>query len=111
MLAAAASALIWVVSPWLVGHREPWDASELFYVVALALAGASAGFVSPRPLWAHYLGAVVGQLCYEVFVLGIGPLFVLGAAFLLGYSVVFLVAAGLAGHLRVKLARLHANPR
>jgi len=56
-----------------------------------------------RPLWGHYLGALIGQLGYELIFLRIGPLFFLGAAFLLGYSVIFLAAAALAGSIRRRL--------
>ena len=94
-VSAVAGALVWVLSPWLVGHREPWDADGHFYPLALVVAGSIAGLLAPRPLWAHYVGALVGQLGYELLFLHIGPLFVLGAAFLLGYSLIFLVAAAL----------------
>jgi len=73
------------------------------------ITGSLAGLLAPRPLWAHYVGAVVGQLGYELLFLGIGPLIVLGAVFLLGYSLIFLVAAALAGHLRVRLAARSAR--
>ncbi len=100
------SAAVWALSPWLTGHREPWDADGLFYVYSLAVAGFVAGLLAPRPLWAHYLGAFVGQLAYELIFLPIGALAVLGAVFLLGYSVVFVLAAALAGHIRSRI-RLH----
>jgi hypothetical protein len=103
LVSAAASALVWALSPWLAGHREPWDADGLFYVLALVVAGSLAGLLAPKPLWAHYVGAIVGQLGYEVLFLRIGPLFVLGAAFLLGYCIIFVVAAALAAQLRVRL--------
>jgi len=103
LVSVVASALVWALSPWLVGHREPWDADGLFYVAALLVAGALAGLLAPKPLWAHYLGSLIGQLGYEVLFLGIGPLFVLGAAFLLGYCIIFVVAAGVAAHLRARL--------
>ena len=102
-VAAIAAALVWASSPWLVGHREPWDADVRFFPLALLVAGSVAGLVSPRPLWAHYVGAVAGQLGYEALFVGVGPLFVLGAAFLLGYSLVFLVGAAVAGHLRARV--------
>lgn len=105
LVAAVAAALVWVVSPWLVGQREPWDADGPFYVAALLVAGALAGLLAPKPVWAHYVGALIGQLAYEALFIGVGPLFVLGAAFLLGYCVLFVVAAGLAGHLRGRLTR------
>ena len=100
LIASVASALIWVVSPFLTGHAEPWDAPVLFYFGALAIAGFIAGAIAPKPLWVHYSGAVVGQLTYELLFLKLGPLVVLGAVFLLGYSVIFLVAAMVGGRVR-----------
>ena len=93
LVSALAGARVWALSAWLTGHAEPWDADGPFYVAALAIAGSVAGLLAPRPLWAHYLGALIGQLGYEVLLLGVGPLFLLGAAFLLGYSLIFLIAA------------------
>ncbi len=98
IVAAVTSAMIWGASPWLTGKREPWDADFLFYVVALLLAGGISGALAPKPPWAHYLGSIVGQLSYEIFFLKIGPLFVLGAMFLLGYCLLFVLAASLTGH-------------
>jgi hypothetical protein len=99
MVAAVTSALVWAASPWLVGQREPWDADFPFYFVALLVAGAVSGALAPKPLWAHYLGSFLGQLGYELIFLKIGPLFVLGAMFLLGYCLVFLGAATLTGYI------------
>jgi hypothetical protein len=107
-VSVVAGASIWALSPWLVGYPEPWDADGQFYVLALLFAGSVSGWLSPRPLWAQYFGAFVGQLGYEVIFLRVGPLFILGAAFLLGYSLIFLVAAAAAaylhGHFRPKSA-------
>jgi hypothetical protein len=100
LLAAAAGALIWASSPWLTGHREPWDAEGFFYVGALTVAGAGAGALASKPLWAHYVGAFTGQLVYETLFLKPGPLFIVGIVFLLGYSVVFALAAAVAGQVR-----------
>ena len=102
MVAAVTSGLVWVASPWLTGQREPWDADFPFYFVALLVAGAFSGALAPKPLWAHYLGSFIGQLGYEVIFLKIGPLFVLGAMFLLGYCLEFLAAAGLMGYIRLR---------
>ena len=79
VVGAVASTAVWAFSPWLTGHQEPWDAESLFYVVGLIVAGVFAGLLRPRPLWAHYLGAVAGQAAYELVFLAVGPLFVLGA--------------------------------
>lgn len=101
-VAAVTGALVWVASPWLTGQREPWDAEFPFYFAALLVAGVIAGGLVPKPLWAHYLGAFMGQLSYEAIFLKTGPLFVLGAVFLLGYCLVFLAAAAIAGYLRLR---------
>jgi 1,4-dihydroxy-2-naphthoate octaprenyltransferase len=66
----------------------------------LFVAGLAAGGLIPKPLWAHYLGAVAGQLAYETVFLTIGPLLVLGVAFLLGHSLIFVLAAALAAYVR-----------
>jgi hypothetical protein len=106
---ALAAASVWALSPWLVGHREPWDAEGYFYVLGLLAAGTGAGLLTPRPLWAQYVGALIGQIGYELVFLRVGPLFVVGLLFLLGYSVFFLLAAGLAGHLRERFTKGHAR--
>jgi hypothetical protein len=92
-VAAVVGAAIWAASPWATGHREPWDAEPVFYIAALIVGGLISGFLVPRPLWAHYVGSVVGQLGYEILFLQLGALLLLGAVFMLGYSVVFLVGA------------------
>lgn len=102
LVSALASALVWALSPALTGHREPWDAEGLFYVTALVAAGSVAALFSPRPLWAHYLGTFLGQLVYELLFLHVGPLFLLGAVFLLGYSIIFVAAAALTGYFRTR---------
>jgi len=102
LVATTMAALVWALSSALSGHAEPWDADGPYYALALAVAGAISGGLLPRPLWAHYLGAVCGQAAFEVLFLGIGPLFIIGLAFLLGYSVVFLAAAAAAGFVRLR---------
>ena len=103
VVSATAGALVWALSPWLTGHVEPWDADGLYYLGALIVVGSVAGAITPRPLWALYIGALIGQLGYELIFLRLGPLFFLGAAFLLGYAVIFLAAAALAGSIRRRL--------
>ena len=104
LAAAVLGASVWALSPLLAGHGEPWDASGPYYVSMLAIAGAISGGLFPRPLSAHYLGAVTGQAVYELLFLDIGPLFLLGLLFLLGYSVVFLAAAAAAAFVRLRHA-------
>jgi hypothetical protein len=100
VLAAALSALIWALSIPLTGKAEPWDAELPYYFVALAAAGIISGLVVPKHLWAHYVGAVVGQVAYELAFLKLGPLFVLGLLFLAVYSLIFLGAAAIVSSLR-----------
>ncbi len=95
-VSTVSAALIWALSPLLAGHREPWDADGPYYVLALVVAGAAAGVLAPRPWWAHYLGAWLGQLLFQILFLPIGSLVVLGAILLLGYSAIFALGAKLA---------------
>lgn len=105
LVSVVAGALVWALSPWATGHREPWDAAGRYYVVALLVGGSVAGFLSPRPVWAHYVGGLTGQLGYEALFLRRGPLFVLGVVFLLGYTIIFVVGAAVAGQLRGRFSQ------
>jgi hypothetical protein len=105
LASAVACALVWALSPLLTGHREPWDAAGLFYFAALAVAGSLAGLLAPKPLWAHYIGAVAGQLIYGLLFLHVGPWFILGAVFIAGYSVIAFVAATFSGYLRIRIGK------
>lgn len=106
-VAAAMCAFIWALAPLLTGHTEPWDADGLFYPGSLVLTGLVAGGLMPKSLWAHYLGAIVGQLGYELLFLKVGALALLGAVFLLGYSLIFLAAAASAAYLRNKVGTVN----
>jgi hypothetical protein len=101
--AALTGGLIWAASPWVTGRREPWDADSPFYLAGLMIAGAVAGALTPKPIWALYVGAVAGQLSYQMLFLKVGPLLPLGVLFLVGYCLVFLAAAVLAGYIRTRL--------
>jgi len=99
-VSAALAAAVWALSIPITGHNEPWDAEAPYYLVALAIAGALSGALIPRHLWAHYVGAVLGQAAYELVFLKLGPLFILGLAFLAGYSIIFVVAAAIVASCR-----------
>jgi hypothetical protein len=105
VVAAVLSGSIWALSPLLAGDAEPWDSDGPYYAAALVLAGAASGAAVPRSLWAHYLGAVAGQLGYELLFLPGGPLLLVGVLFLLVYSILFLAAAAFAAYLRVRVGR------
>jgi hypothetical protein len=101
--AAGAGSMIWLLTPLLTDRREPWDTDGAFYPLALLIAGAAAGAIASKPLWAHYPGAFVGQLANELIFLRVGPLVIIGAVFLLVYCTIFTLAAGLAGFSRNRL--------
>ncbi|KIL04516.1 hypothetical protein QX25_10655 [Stutzerimonas stutzeri] len=93
LIASLAGAFIWALSPWASGQAEPWDGDGLYYSGALFTAGVLAGFIVPRPLWAQYLGVIVGQVLYLLLFLPIGPLLAVGLVFLLLWSLLFLAGA------------------
>jgi hypothetical protein len=109
IVAALLGAAIWALSPWLGGHREPWDARGAYYPAALVVAGLASGFVSPRPLWAHYAGNVLGQLAYELVAIGAGPLVVIGVAFLFVYGLLFAASAFAGGWIRMAIGRIRTT--
>ena len=91
---------LWALSVPITGKSEPWDAESPYYVIALAIAGVVSGGLIPKHLAMHYLGAVSGQMAYELLFLKFGPLFFLGLVFLMGYSIIFLAGAAIAVALR-----------
>ena len=96
------AAAVWALSVPLTGKAEPWDAEGFYYFVALAAAGAASGAVIPKHLLIQYIGAVAGQAAYELVFLNVGALFLLGFAFLMGYSIIFVGAAAIVASLRAR---------
>lgn len=101
-VAAVTSAIVWALSPWAVGDREPWNVQSPYYLLALTIAGIISGALSPKPLWAHYIGAVLGQALYMAYSSSSGPMYVFGVALLFVFSIVFVVAAAVSGYLRTR---------
>jgi hypothetical protein len=102
-IAALLAAAVWAASVSFTGQREPWDAEGGFYLSGLLLAGLLAGAIVPRPLWAHYVGGIVGQLAYMLLFLGGGPLVGLGAILMAIFSLVLLLGALAGSRLRLAL--------
>lgn len=100
VVSAALGAAVWALSIPLTAKTEPWDAESPYYFVALAVAGAISGAVVPKHAWAHYLGAMLGQVAYALAFLKLGPLFIIGFVFLAGYSLIFVTAAAVVARLR-----------
>jgi hypothetical protein len=103
-VSCVASAAIWGLTPLLTNLREPWDVDGGFYYLALFIAGAAAALIRPSPLWAHYLGAIIGQLVYELIFIRVGPLVIIGAMLLFYYGLYYLAGAWLGGYARRRIA-------
>ncbi|WP_312678847.1 hypothetical protein [Stutzerimonas nitrititolerans] len=101
LIAALAGAAIWALSPLLTGRAEPWDAG-LYYSGALLAAGLLSGVAVPKPLWAHYLGGIVGQALYLLLFLPSSPLMAVGLVFLLVWSLLLLGGACAGARVRMR---------
>src|SRR4051812_48988302 len=97
-------AAIWLLSPWITGRSEPWDAENGYYTGGLLVTGVIGGLVFPMHWSSVTLGILVGQVL--VILGGVladpasGGLWPLGLVFLAGYSVLALVGALLGAVLR-----------
>ncbi len=109
LLALALGVAIWLLSPIITGHREPWDAEGGYYASALFLAGIVGGLIAPQHWASVAFGIFAGQAV--VLVGGVvaepasGGLWPLGLVFLAGYSVLGVVGAGVGTGLRRLQAR------
>jgi hypothetical protein len=110
LLGLILGAAIWLLSPWMTGRSEPWDAESGYYPGALLVAGALGGALIPMHWPAVALGIFVGQLL--VILGGVladpasGGLWPLGVVFLGVYSVLGLIGAVLGAVLR----RIRSGP-
>jgi hypothetical protein len=104
LLGVILGAAIWLLSPWITGRSEPWDAETGYYAGALLATGALGGLLLPMHWPSVALGILVGQ---ALVILGgvladpaSGGLWPLGLVFLAAYSVLALVGALLGAVLR-----------
>jgi hypothetical protein len=102
-LSALCASLGWALSPFVTGHKEPWDSANNYYPLALFVAGLVSGALGPRRKSAYYVGGIAGQLLFVLVFLEAGPLLLVGVAFMAIYSVAFYVAALLANFLRQRV--------
>jgi hypothetical protein len=97
-------AAIWLLSPLITGHREPWDAESGYYPGALLSAGVLGGLVAPTRWGSVAIGIFAGQVLVLLGGVMVGPadggLWPLGVLFLGLYSVLALVGAALGTTLR-----------
>jgi hypothetical protein len=95
---------IWLLSPFITGLREPWDAESGYYPGALLAAGVCGGLVAPR----HWISVAIGIFAGQLAVLlgGVilqpanGGLWPLGVLFLAAYSLLALAGAALGAGVR-----------
>ena len=104
LLSAILGALIWALSPTITGQAEPWDAESAYYFVALFFAGALAAVPGKRPVWAIYIGIILGQLLFILLFLPVGPLLSIGLVYMAVYSLLSLLAV-------VIIRRVHSYSR
>ncbi len=98
LLGLAFGVAIWLLSPVITRHREPWDAQGGYYPGALVLTGLLGGLVVPQ----HWRSVAIGIFAGQAVVLlgGVvvepasGGLWPLGLLVLAVYSVLGLVGAG-----------------
>lgn len=98
-IGVATGSAIWLLSPLVTGHAEPWDAPGAYYPVALFLAGLAAGLLVPFHWIIAALGIFAGQALVLVGCIAMGPasggLWPLGLAFLIFDTALALVGAGI----------------
>jgi hypothetical protein len=88
---------IWLLSPWITGRSEPWDAEGAYYVGTLFASGAFGGLLIPHHWLSVAFGIFTGQLL--VIIGGVladpstGALWPLGVVFLGAYTTLALVGA------------------
>lgn len=59
---AALGFALWLASPLVTGHAEPWDGEFPFYLPVMLAGGAVAGGALPRRAGAFFLGLWLGQV-------------------------------------------------
>ena len=73
---------VWIASPLITGHNEPWDSSSIFYGGSLFAGGFIIGLLVPRRFWLWAIGIWLGQSIVFVWYMatsaGGGPLAPLG---------------------------------
>ena len=111
-LSVILGALIWLLSPLVAGHQEPWDARLGYYPCALVAAGFIPACLSARWFWLCAAGAWLGQVIAFLFLVvrsGDAGLWPLGLVFLCVYSLLSLVGAALGAGVHLLLRRFFSH--
>ena len=85
--------LLWALSPWLFGVREPWDTDTYVYTVVLVSGGVVLAQLSRRPFLTGYLGVWLGQLAAVLLPWQDATWFLIGLVTTALGSLVFLAGA------------------
>jgi hypothetical protein len=98
ILAFIAGIFIWALSPEFTGHEEPWDGDLTYFISSLFISGVIFGVIQPVKIWRWLLALLLGQLFY-LLTIGWGPLVILGAVYLAGFSLITYAGALLSSKL------------
>ncbi len=76
--------LIWYLSPFLTGKKEPWDAQSPYYSLSLFMGGFIFGVIRPKKVWLFPIGILIGQILFGIIMVGF--YFFAGLIFLVLFS-------------------------
>ncbi len=86
-------ALLWFLSPLILGHKEPWDASMPFYLIAILTFGALASIPSPKNYLVGPTFIYIGQFTYIFTVHGGGNLWPIALVLGIIYTIPALIGS------------------
>lgn len=116
-LGAGLGIAIWVLSPWLTGRTEPWDADAPIWPLSWLVVAACGGLTGRVRGVCLPLGYALGQLGVTLRSAFVGEFGVLGWMFIVGYAIVAvaitLAMVGIAALVRSRMSThgSHASRR
>ncbi len=101
LVAGVLGAAIWLLSPVVTGHREPWDAKGPYFLIALLIAGAVMGALQRGRPWRAGMWIYLGQTAAVLVVSrgDIGLFFPMGMIVLAVFTLLSVASAALVGWL------------
>lgn len=98
--------LIWFLSPYITGKKEPWDSNSLYYISGLFISGLIPAYFCKEKFWLYFIGVYLGQLSYNVILVfndnSIASLFPLGIISLLIFSLFSLLGSFIGSKIPIK---------
>ena len=98
--AAISAGFVWFLFSNTNEQIEPWDSQAGPYAACLIFVGLLNGVIFKGPVWAQYVGAVVGQFLAMLVLGQLGALIIIGLLFLMLYTLLFLAGAFFGSALR-----------